>query len=171
MKRIIIGICIGSLLLAFTACKKQQEATTQATTAATTQTTTKATTQATTQQLTKAPETPATPEPESYKIYIDNTNQKAWTTLLWNPVADADGYEVQYGLQEDEAMMRQQQWEEEVRTVEGGDKTEDVTVMTYGTGFDIDMARVRAYTEENGEKVYSDWSEAILLDIENKVMM
>ncbi len=172
MKKIVCIALAAALLLAFAGCsaKKPAESTT-ATTAA--KAITRATTEATTRQTAKAaaPATPAVPAINSYRIFIDNAQQASWTVVEWTAVEGADGYELQYGTRADADRQLQEQWEDNTETIEGGSASEHKVSLTYASGFNIDMVRIRSFMQSEGETVFSNWSEPFYMDVENKVMV
>ncbi|MBR0414311.1 MAG: hypothetical protein IJI67_04495 [Clostridia bacterium] len=168
MKKVLPLLMVAAIVLSLSACSLfKKEPTTQATTTA------KATTAATTVTTEAATEAQplVAPKTVSYKIYIDDANQKAWTTLVWETQTGVAGYQVQFGMQADPERQIEQTWEEDLVTVEGEHNSELETQMVYASGFSIDMARVRVFRTVGEDTLYSDWSAPILLDVEHKVFV
>ncbi len=132
-------------------------------------TTTKPTTTEPTTQAVVRPDQP--PEPVRYNVYIDETNELAYNIFEWKQVdGEFDGYEVAYGMSEDPYRGLSEKWFYTER-IEDPNVTSHKVDMVYATGSDTDMARIRIFYYEDGEIVYGDWSERILLDYNNKIYL
>lgn len=111
------------------------------------------------------------PKPVSYNLYIDEDNKEAYTVFEWTSIAgEFDGYQIDYGMSENMYVGQDAKWFDTVN-LNGSNITSHKVELQYATGSDIDMARIRIFYYENGEIVYGEWSERILLDFNNKVYL
>ena len=104
------------------------------------------------------------PVMEEYRLYIDEQNESAYTLLEWTPVeGNFDGYEIEYGISENAYPGIDAKWTDSIIIDDSTVYTHKID-LEYASDNDIDMARIRVYYYEEGEKNCGEWSDIIYLD-------
>ena len=104
-----------------------------------------------------------TPKATGIKVSWNEQTQKAWRTVKWNKTNGVfTGFQVQYGMS---AGNHYGKWTPTkwftTKKIKGTDKTSLVQNLTYGSGDDVDIARVRTYYTIGSKTYYGAWSKIV----------